>query len=97
MFNMQIQETSDAQYLLTANGNLDDDSGHELEMVISLLAQKAAAITVDLHTVRTVSAQSIDALSMLRRRGVGLSRVPAFIADWLDAEKWVSGKMPLAA
>lgn len=93
MLNIQIHETANAHFSLSAAGTLDDNGAHELQVIVHVLQQKAAAaITVDLHTVHGASAESIDTLSVLRREGIGLSRVPAFIADWLDAEKWMRGR-----
>jgi hypothetical protein len=93
MLNIQIHETANAHFILTAAGTLDDNGAHELQVIVDVLQQKAAAaITVDLHTVHGASAGSIDTLSVLRREGIGLSRVPSFIADWLDAEKWMCGR-----
>jgi hypothetical protein len=83
---LRIQRYSKEGVVLSLSGRIEIADIGELERLLSLEAA-SEAIALDLQEVTLIDREAVPFLAHCEAKNVRLERCPAYIRDWIDAER----------
>jgi len=87
---LNIQRSADEGVAFFLSGRIEIDDVPELERLLSLEAS-GEALVLDLGNVTLISRDAVKFLTRCEEDGIKLKSCPAYIREWIDAEKGPNG------
>jgi hypothetical protein len=88
---LRIQRSSNDRVVFSLSGRIEIDDVAELQRLFSLEAV-GQAIGLDLRDVTLVDREAVKFLARCEVERIELENCPAYIREWIDAERGRSGR-----
>lgn len=88
---LRIQRSSNAEVVLSLSGRIEIDDVAELQRLLRL-EKVGQAIALNLQDVTLVSRDGVSFLACCEMEGIKLDNCPAYIREWITAEKGRNGR-----
>jgi hypothetical protein len=88
---LNIQRSSNGEVVFTLSGRIEIEDVSELQRLLDLeLAGRGIAL--DLLDVTLIDREAVTFLAYCERRGIRLENCPAYIREWMEAERGRSNR-----
>lgn len=88
---LRIQRSSNGRVVFSLSGRIEIDDIAELQRLFSLEAV-GQVIALDLRDVTLVDREAVKFLARCEVERIELENCPAYIREWIDAERGRSGR-----
>lgn len=89
---LRIQRSSNDRVVFSLSGRIEIDDVGELQRLFSLEAV-SREIALDLRDVTLVDREAVKFLARCEVERIELENCPAYIREWIDAERGRSGRL----
>jgi hypothetical protein len=88
---LNIQRSSNGEVVFTLSGRIEIEDVSELQRLLDL-EPAGRGIALDLLDVTLIDREAVTFLAYCERRGIRLENCPAYIREWMEAERGRSNR-----